>query len=269
MSTVKQIREQQKGQSLIELLLAMSIAIIAIGTLAYLIFNTQISIRQALETTKAQALAEEGLAAVRSMSQQAFQNLTEGTHGLVFQDGSWGFSGTEDISGKYTRTVTVTSIDDEMYAVTSAVAWDITPSRSTTVSYTTYISNWTQTKDNASDLTFNTSGATYVLGGTSLEGITIANTGISSAVTISEISIEWDGAPELSTVTIGGTVVYASTSPEVSSGELVDIDDIIIPLGGAPVDFGPIVFSSEMASTDILITAYLSDGSKRYARGLP
>ncbi|MFT7506906.1 MAG: Tfp pilus assembly protein PilV [Acidimicrobiales bacterium] len=256
-----------QGQSLIEALFAMSLAVVSISTVAYLIFQTQVSVRQSTEQVQAQELAQEGLAAVTSISQNSFDSLSVGTHGLAVTDGVWGFSGSVDTSGKYTRTVVITTVDEQTYLVVSTVTWDITAARTGTVSYTTYVSNWEQTADDAAYLYFDTSAVLYASGGTSIEGITVANTQSSANLTITQLSAEWDGGAKLSGVSIDGLVVYSATTSEAAvSGELVDTIDILIGSDGVPVTFGPLLFTSDMRATDVLITTYLSDGSKRYTR---
>jgi len=265
-SKLKQVR----GQSLIEILFAMSLAVLAISTIAYLFLQTQVSTRHSVEQLHAQALAQEGLSAVSSISQQSFNNLTAGTHGIEIDEGQWTLSGIQDISGKYIRTVELTLVDPGLYAVVSTVTWDLSSVRSNTVSYTIYISNWEQTAGDATDVHFDADGSFYTFSGTTLEGVTVANTHPSENYTIEQIRLQWDGSSTLDVINIGGVTVFdAATTTPVLSGDLVDISDVTINAGGIASVFGPLVFTSSMLGTDVLVTTYLGDGSKRSMRISP
>lgn len=268
MCTTRQ--NMQRGQSLIEILFAMSLAVVVLSTIAYLIFNTETTVRNSAESLYAQALAQEGVAAVKSISQNSFGTLSEGTHGVLLQDGVWKFSGSNDTTGKYIRSVVLTEIDVDIYNVVSTVIWDLTAGRSKSSSYGEYVSNWEQTAGHAADLQFDVSGVLYALGGTSIEGMTVRNTHLTTDLSITQLSLQWDGGERLSEVTINGELLYSASSSEAAvSEELIDTDDILIESGGSSVIFGPLKFTGDIGSTEILGTIYLSDGSKKYIRISP
>lgn len=261
-----------RGQSLIEILFALALAMIAIGTIAYLLLGTQTASLQLAEYAEGAALATEGLAAVRSISQESFDNLSEGTHGLTLVDGVWQLSGNEDSLGQYTRQLTLTALDadNEIFEVTSLVSWPATQNRDASVSYSTFISNWRQRKGNATFLSFDTTALTYTNGGQTIDGVSVSNTHGSQDIVITELQIFWDGTAKLATTSIDNTVVF-STLPgaEASSGDTIDIIDTTILAGGTSAPFGPFEFTGVVNTTDVLMAVYLSDGTKYYVRATP
>lgn len=98
---------QQKGFSLIELLVAMTVFTIGVSSVIFLTLDAHTVSRRSTERTQAILLAQEGLEATRSIRDGDFENLVNGSHGLVLQDGKWVFSNTSDTVGKFTRTVSV------------------------------------------------------------------------------------------------------------------------------------------------------------------
>lgn len=137
----------------------------ALGVLVFLASAlTQLSIgfhdegRQAREQTAAAHFAMQGLEAVRSIAEQDFDNLLSGTRGIDDAAGIYTFSESLNTSGKFTRAITVAPVqrdsngqivsgggteDPDTKAITSAVHWKVKGNRSNTVSFLTYLTNWT------------------------------------------------------------------------------------------------------------------------------
>lgn len=119
----------QKGQSMIELLVAMGVFVIVAATIAFLVVDSYISSRAGEERTKATFLAEQGLEQAR-----------------LTRDNSWGdlVSIAPETIEKFTRTVTVENIDPDRKKVTSQVTWQLTQARPQEVSLITYLTNWSK-----------------------------------------------------------------------------------------------------------------------------
>lgn len=117
----------QKGQTIIELLVAMGIFILLISVVTFLILDSYVSDRAARERTQATFLAEEGLEQARSTRDNDWL-------GLV--------SVVSETIDKFTRTITVEDIDSERKKVVSQVSWQLTEARSQEVSLITYLTNW-------------------------------------------------------------------------------------------------------------------------------
>ncbi len=96
---------------------------------------------------------------VRTIATRDYLNLINGSHGLVFEDGAWEFSGSSNSFGKFAREIIVSNVyrdpDDgdiitsggilDLFTrrVESRVTWDFSPQRSNTASTTTYFTYWT------------------------------------------------------------------------------------------------------------------------------
>ncbi len=87
-------------------------------------------------------LAEEGQEAVRSMKNVNFANIPDGTYGLVYSGNAWSLSGSQDISGAYARSVTISTIDANRKNITTTVNWQQTPGRVGSISTTGRLTNW-------------------------------------------------------------------------------------------------------------------------------
>ena len=124
------------GFSVIEVLLATSIFGLLVTGIAGSYLYGQESTAQSGAHTRAVYLAEEGLEASRSIRDNSFANLTDGTHGLGTAGGS------SDANGIYTREITVKSVDDNRKDVTSRVTWTQNTLRSGEVTLVTRLTNF-------------------------------------------------------------------------------------------------------------------------------
>lgn len=130
-----------KGFVLIEVVLALALfvlysAVIIPALLNVVEVNSKIGMRN-----KAIFLAYEGLEATRNIKENDFTRLTDGSHGLVVAGGGWDFSGNEDVSGRYTRTVTVSSVDTKTKQAVVMINWQYNPYRNGSLSLKTYFSD--------------------------------------------------------------------------------------------------------------------------------
>lgn len=149
----------RRGQSIIEVIVAVAILIIIAATSMIAILGAFSSGRLAKEETKAAFLATEGLEAVQSIRNQDWDSLVNGDHGLANTSGTWVFSGTSDIdlSGKFTRVIAISdvqrdsnddivesggTIDPDTKKIEAAIDWSFTSTRQNSVTMTTYLTNW-------------------------------------------------------------------------------------------------------------------------------
>ena len=134
-----------KGQSLIELIIAIGIFVFVTSALVFLILDSYISGRLATEITKADFLAQEGLEAVRSIRDNSWSDLTSGYHGLAISGGHWVFQGnSEDISDQLnngSRMIEIENIDQYRKKVISRINWQFSQ-RMEEVSLVSYLTNW-------------------------------------------------------------------------------------------------------------------------------
>ncbi len=123
-------------------MLAITVFLFGVVTIGVLYLDANVSQRKSLERTKANAIAEEGIEAVRSMRDRSFDAVATGTHGLLISGGRWTFSSTSDTQDGYTRTLLVSAPDANTRYVTSTVSWLFSPSRTETVVSTAVLTNW-------------------------------------------------------------------------------------------------------------------------------
>ncbi len=139
---INKIWRDQRGSSLVEALLAGSILLLLstafVGALLYGQESTVLAGNQG----RATLLAEEGLEAVRNIQHAGWSNLVDGTYGLAISGNQWVLSGSSDITGAFTRQITITSIDGRRKDITSVVNWVQNPRRNGTVSLSARLTNW-------------------------------------------------------------------------------------------------------------------------------
>jgi len=133
-----------KGQSLVELLVAIGVFVVGVATIGLLVLTTFNSSRQAVERTQAVMLAREGIEAARSIRDDDFNNLTTGSHGIVISDNKWIFSGSSDAQDQFVRVVTITDISTSTKKIESSTTWQFSQSRQGAVDLVTYLTNWNQ-----------------------------------------------------------------------------------------------------------------------------
>ncbi len=131
------------GQSLLEVLVAVALlALMATGSFG-LVGTTVTESRIAAQQADARNLAEEGLEAARQIRNADFAALTAGTHGLVLSGTTWAFSGASDVTAAtYTRTITITQIDENQRDVRVTVSWTARPGRTLSYTESTRFANW-------------------------------------------------------------------------------------------------------------------------------
>jgi len=150
----------QKGQSIIEIIIALALFVIIAGSAAVAILSSFTTTRLAKEETQASMFANQGLEAVQSIRNQDWDNLTNGNHGLVGSSSIWAFSGISDDpdgSGKFSRIIAISDVyrdpdgqigtpggtlDPTTKLIQATVTWDFTPSRTNAVSLSIYLTDW-------------------------------------------------------------------------------------------------------------------------------
>lgn len=260
--------QSRSGQSLIEVLIALSIFVVGIATIGFLVLDANVSSRQGVERTQATLLAKEGLEAARSIRDADFDNLTAGGHGIALSGNKWTFSGTSDTQDQFTRVVIVTDIDVDTKQVQSQVTWQFTQARQNSVALTDYLTDWNQTQGNAGRLSVDISNAALEGGNRRLEGIKIQNTGTSS-ITTDKITVWWNNSRLIEEIRIKSTTVWkhdGAGTPDgrQPSGTELDIDNYALAQGSGTHDITRIVFNGSMTGTDFMIKFIMTDGSTKY-----
>jgi prepilin-type N-terminal cleavage/methylation domain-containing protein len=98
---------KNQGQSLIEVIIAMAIFGLVAAALMGFVLNGDQALRQGGEQAQAEALAQEGMEAVKSIRDNSWNNLTVITSTIIASTSQWVFGNEGDIQniGKYTRSI--------------------------------------------------------------------------------------------------------------------------------------------------------------------
>jgi len=129
----------KKGFVLLEILLSvLLLGIIVTAIVGALIYGQETTARSG-DIGRAVALADEGLEAVRNIRDAGFVNLVDGTYGLAVTGGIWVFSGSQDVTGIFTRRIIISTYGPQRKQIISRVTID---DQEKEVILTTILSNW-------------------------------------------------------------------------------------------------------------------------------
>lgn len=226
------LHSNQYGFSVVEVLLAAALfALLATGLIGAFVYGSQASTHTG-DRTRAVALADEGLQAVRNISNAAYANVTAGTYGLVQGSGVWTLSGTSDTTGIYTRQIVVTSGGTNRINVSITVSWTRANGTAAQVNVATELTNWSARTAswatpvltagivNAGYKVATQGTYAYVVKNSSTgPNFTIVNTATTTAPAVVG-SLTITGTP--TNITVSGNYAYVTTSS--SSGELVIVN---------------------------------------------
>lgn len=134
--------EHKSGASLVELIMAMTIfSIVVFALITSIIYGIE-SVALSGDRIRAALLAEEGLEAARNIKDADFANLSNGTYGIAQSGGEWIFSGTSDVTDKFSREIDFVSLNDSTFEVVSTVTWTQSVLRGGEVSLVSRLTNW-------------------------------------------------------------------------------------------------------------------------------
>lgn len=166
LSTVKKktfyllsLTKNRAGFSVVEVILSVAIFLIFSSGAVSVILQGFEANRLGSEEAAATQFASEGIEAARSIRDQAYTNLviSAGTGVVKNANGVWAFGGTNNTLSKYTRVITIASVqrdaggnivasggvvDANTKKITSTVTWQFGPTRNDSVVLTTYLTNW-------------------------------------------------------------------------------------------------------------------------------
>lgn len=256
----------KKGASLIELIIAISIFVMSISTIGIVIVEAQTSSRNNAEKVRAEFLALEGIEATLSLRDVDFDELPVGTHGLLIQNNTWTLSGSSDMQEQFTRTITISEIDDNTKQVVSAVSWPVTAARTGSVSKTVHVTDWRQTKNKSDTIVLSSAFSTLNASNTAVIGTRFENTG-STSITLDRVHVAWSGTSTLFHISIDGTDVFnVSTSSGLTSSALVDITDVTIGAGSGEKLIDAITFTGDVSDTDFNLGLITTENNQKYIR---
>jgi prepilin-type N-terminal cleavage/methylation domain-containing protein len=153
-------KKANTGFSLLELVLAVAIFSLGSFAMATMLIDSNISTRLSTERTEALFHAKEGIEAVRSIRDNDWSDLVEGSAGLAVDPNTslWTLSGSSDSIGdndKYTRTVSISTDpeNENLKNVSVNIAWNFTPSRIASTTLSTIFSDWIHVENTGFDFT--------------------------------------------------------------------------------------------------------------------
>lgn len=151
---------KQQGQTLMESIIALAIFSLIAAALASLLLGGSSGSLEGSERTHADALAQEGLEAVRSIRDRGWNELAYSASGVSAVGGEWVLDGegTSDSEPPFTRQILKTAVcrsaggditicpgaatDPDTFYITSRVTWQSSGGASLTHSRSSYITNW-------------------------------------------------------------------------------------------------------------------------------
>lgn len=132
------------GFSIVEVVLATATFALLISALTGSYLYGQEATALAGARARAVLLAEEGLEAVRNIRDENFSNLTAGTYGLATSSNEWVLTGSSDLTGIFTRAITVSDIDPDRKNISCTVTWQQNAQRTGSVTLATRMTNWSK-----------------------------------------------------------------------------------------------------------------------------
>lgn len=131
-----------KGFSLVELLVAISIFLVFVVALSGLAVDFKKQVKNSANRERAVSVAEEALEASRNIRDKSFTDLADGTHGLVVSAGEWQYSGLSDSVDIFNRSVVISSIDANTKKIDVTVTWSDQILANNSVTLSSYLTDW-------------------------------------------------------------------------------------------------------------------------------
>lgn len=272
-TTTAHIGSELKGNggfSLIEVLLAIAVfAMLATGLAGALVYG-EASVAAASQRSQATALADEAMQVVKNFSDASFNTLTDGTYGLDVQTNRWILTSQPDTTSGFTRSVTISTVDQNRKEVTATVTWNQIGARPGSLTLDEELTNWQAAigdTNMAGHLTIDTSGLHISsTDNTQVLGINLGNTG-DDPITIDAIRVSWVGGVngnDIRGFTLGGTNIWSGNK---SSGTTIVVTHKPLPPRSANQAF-ELDFKKPIAGAMISLTFLMTDGTRSVVTGL-
>ena len=146
-----------RGFSLVELLVAISIFLVFVIVVTDVVRNVSTEMRNSANRERAMILAEEAFEASRNIRDENFANLIDGTYGFSTSSNQWNFSGTSDITDIFTRVLNISTISPEVKKLDVTISWADQISSMNSLTSSTYLTNWRAILNRDAGLTVNKS----------------------------------------------------------------------------------------------------------------
>jgi hypothetical protein len=278
-------KRRASGFMLLEVLLSIGLLALILSTLGSVVLVSGGTTRGG-QSNKAALAAQEGLAALQTMSFADLSATETGT--LSFAGNRWtlGSGAAQTISTGITRFVRVRAVnrdascqivssggtaDIDSKTLQSIVNWIDLAGRSHNITLSALKTQWENpqgscfmpTEAGCSNIDYLTSGQWF--GGKQLRTVYFANTCSNAPIVIDKIIFTWNNGAEIQQVFIGSTKVWSSAGPgtprgEQHSGVTLDISDFTLN-PGVQYELNKTQFEHAMSGTTVTITLIFSDGT--------
>lgn len=274
-----------QGQNLLEAILAIAIFLILITGSMMLTLQYLDNVSRAKELLTTKIILEETNASIEGIAANDWASLTDGTFGLIKNNGYWELSGTSDIiENKYTRSLTISEVqrndectlvenggtpDPDTKNITVNVNWN-TKMGEQQKSFNRLISNWQNptnctTQGEAGSLVLDVSISNIDATKKSLVNTFLRNEG-SVPITIDKFTLTWTAPGNITYIKIETTNHWHATSGiglpsgEQPSGTEMDIVDFTLE-PGQTYEIDSFRFDEKVDGSTFTITATMSDGT--------
>lgn len=273
------------GFSIFEVILALAIFMVVIAGVVPFYLSVFDSNLKDGDKLRADTYLQQGLEAVRSIRDQDFGNLVNGTYGLSKTSGYWAFNGNNDTWDKFTRTVVVGdvkrddpcnvtsavgNVDSKSKQVTVTVSWQYKQGNPTQISTTEYLTDWQHRGgcEQSSNLIINLSGAYLSSDDKRIAGITLENIG-PKPIAIDKIKMTWTNSALMEEIKIASDIVWKYNNTGLPkgkqpSGTEFDIVNATLAANSGVVQLDHFFFNDEMEGITFTIYFTMADGSVRY-----
>lgn len=146
---IKIIKKFNKGFSLVELLVSISIFLLFVSAIIDTTVGVDRQIKHASNIEKASILAGEAIEVSRNIRDNNFNNLIDGTYGISTSTGEWTFLGSSDTQEIFQRYLIISTVNDNQKKVDVNVSWSDIVSPTNYVSVSTFLTNWQKITPNA------------------------------------------------------------------------------------------------------------------------
>lgn len=131
-----------KGQTLVEALVAIGVFLVGINAIIFLLFAAQSIFVDTTRNQEALNYASDGIEAIKSIRDRSWDELTDGEHGLLFSNNQWTFSGSSDSKNNLTRKIVITTQNGDIKDVKSIITWQTNPLNPRTLQTEEVLTRW-------------------------------------------------------------------------------------------------------------------------------
>ena len=270
------------GQGLIEIIVAMAVFSLIASVMMQMVLGGFLTMSRGGEHTVAEALAQEGIEAVRAVRDRDWDSLNCANCVVSISEGEWILSeGVSEVIGEYQRIITIGDVyrddnnniaesgalDPYTKLVTVTTSWTVRDGIVNTVTRTEYLTNW-EYPSGGECLNFNTDNAclddTDSMKG--LINLTLSNTCVDDTVIISSTPT-WNIEKNIENITIDGVERWdwncdwncAPTGRQTYGTELDFGDNNLIIPAGTTVNVNQYRWNGNMSGMQLSILFLFDD----------